>query len=65
MVLGKRVAIFNLEWSQNLAPREGKKIPWPAYEILEHTCMLQVICESSKEPAHRQIYSFHFSPGTK
>ena len=28
MVLGKKVAIFDWEWGQNLAPRGGQKIPW-------------------------------------
>ena len=28
MVLGKKVAIFDWERGQNLAPREGKKMPW-------------------------------------
>ena len=30
MVLGKEVAIFDLEWDQISAPREGQKIPWQA-----------------------------------
>ena len=28
MVLGKKVAIFNLEWGLNSAPREGQKMPF-------------------------------------
>ena len=28
IVLGKRVAIFDWEWSQNSAPRDGQKNPW-------------------------------------
>ena len=27
MVLGKRVAIFDWEWGQNSAPRDGQKRP--------------------------------------
>ena len=27
MVLGKKVATFNWEWSRNSAPRDGQKIP--------------------------------------
>ena len=28
MILGKKVAIFDWEWGQNPAPRDGQKIPW-------------------------------------
>ena len=28
MVLGKKVAIFDWEWGQNSAPRDGQKRPW-------------------------------------
>ena len=28
MVLGKNVAIFDWEWGQISAPRDGQKIPW-------------------------------------
>ena len=28
MVFGKKVAIFEWEWGQNLAPRDGQKISW-------------------------------------
>ena len=27
MVLGKKVAIFDWDWCQNWAPREGQKMP--------------------------------------
>ena len=27
MVLGKKVAIFDWEWGQNSAPRDGQKMP--------------------------------------
>ena len=27
MVFGKKVAIFDWEWGQNSAPRDGQKIP--------------------------------------
>ena len=28
MVLGKKVTIFDWEWGQNSAPRDGQKRPW-------------------------------------
>ena len=33
MVLGKKVAIFDLEWGRNSAPRDGdgQKIPWKLF----------------------------------
>ena len=34
MVLGKKVAIFDCEWSRNSAPRDGQKISCGAEIVL-------------------------------
>ena len=44
MVLGIGMAIFDWEWGQNLAPREGQKIPWilPTVDNLLQRVWIQI-----------------------
>ena len=37
MVLGEKVASFDLEWGRNSAPREGHQIPWHHKEETQNT----------------------------
>ena len=37
MALGKNVAVFDWEWGQNSAPREGQKISWNmSFSVVGH-----------------------------
>ena len=59
MELGKKMAIFDWKWGQNLAPRERQKIPCV-------TCSIQVVSMHFQSPRkHRitQIGTHFFSLG--
>ena len=48
MVLGKKVAIFDWEWGQNLPPRDGQNNPLQADPIFT-ACTVSFSCACSYE----------------